>query len=495
VVEEQIEQWELGSGTWVRDRVSGQWRLLATRAGALVAASVPIQDVARMIEARRDPASGESFPPEFKYSVYTGTPLRAAVPTLEASWVPPFGESALTGAQRVDRGLRRTPVSLSLAGARERSASGPPDRALPPLPRGQYRFMVDRFDTACPTLIAIEPEDGRLLVLLPESMEWMPLARTAGSTWAHRLLNARCWRMELVHAHGEATAYLPSALGLAAITPSVFGLSCRVDHAGEGPALGGPVAWGGEIWMPVLGKGDVVHLVAKPQHAARHHLHTVLVTQAPVPLHGFEAPVFNDLHVTWPCEEGQLVLQVDAEGEKQANWIAWPEQVHPVFAVGCPHMQHNGTFWQLCRWSDDGRFAYVQMAVTSPEAEPLDAVGVCTGRVCYRGATRIDDSPWRGMRTGTGASAEIVLPLLESAHDGAVVGLRMDAPHGLLALLQGGREPRRAILQVEVPGTHAVSFGAIAVKRPWIALLFVHDGHLWLHHPDLSQPLGWKLGL
>ena len=117
-----------------------------------------------------------------------------------------------------------------------------------------------------------------------------------------------------------------------------------------------------------------------------------------------------------------------------------------------------------------------------------------TGRVCYRGTSRIDDGPWRAAQAGDDASAEIVVPLLESAHDGAVVGLRMDAPHGALALLQAGNGPSRAILQVEVQGRPAVAFGAIAVKRPWLALLFVHDGHLWLHHPDLLQVPGWKLG-
>ena len=493
-MEEQIEPWELGSGTWLRDRVSEEWRLVATRAGAVVDPSVPAQDVARLIEARRDPTSGEWFPPDFKYSLHTGAPLRPMIPTLESSWVPPFGESALFGAERLARGLKRTPVSLTLARAHERSASGQPDRTLPPLPRGQYRFVVDRFDVACATLIAVEPEQGKLLVLLPESKQWMPLECTAGTSWEQRLRNPRGWRMELVHAHDHATAYCPSATGLAAITPSVFGLRYAVEYAGEGPALGGPVAWGQEVWMPMLGKGDMVQLVGKP-HRAAGHMHIVLPTQAPVPLHGFEAPVFNDLHVTWPYDQGQLVLRLDGQGETQADWIAWPEQVKPIFTMGCPYMQHDGTFWQLCRRVDDERFLYVRMAGPSPETAPLDTLGLCTGRVCYRGMSRIQEDPWRGAQAADDASAEIVVPLLESAHDGAVVGLRMNAPHGVLALMQGGNEPTRAILQVEVQGRPAVSFGAIAVKRPWAALLFVHDGHLWVHHPDLAQALGWKLGL
>lgn len=250
------------------------------------------------------------------------------------------------------------------------------------------------------------------------------------------------------------------------------------------------MAWESEIWMPVHGKRGMVHLVGKPYREAGQPLLS-LPTQTPVPAHGFEAPVFNDLSVTWPCEQGQLVLQLDAGGEKRADWIAWPEELKPIFGMGCPHMQRNGSFWQLCRRNDSEDFEHVQMAVASPDSIPLDALRLCTGRVCYRDTSRIDDGRWR--RAQDDAPAEVVVPLLESAHDGGVVGLRMEARHGVLALPQSGNEPSRAFLQIEVEGQPAVSFGEIVVKRPWLTLLFVHDGHLWVHHPDLARALGWRL--
>lgn len=492
-MEEQIEAWELGSGTWLRDRISEEWRLLA-RAGAAIDPRFPAHDVARLIEARRDPGTGRWFPPDFRYSLHTGALLHTPTRSPQSSWAPPYGEPVPAAAQRPAGGVRRTPLPLALARPTERSASAQADRTLPPLPRGQYRFVVDRFDVASPTLLAVEPEQGQLLVLLPETKQWMPLERAAGTTWAQRLRNPRGWRMELVHAHGHATAYCPSNAGLAVITPRVFGLHYDFEYAGDGAALGGPVAWSGEVWMPLTGKGDTVQLVGK-RHRTAGHMHVVLPTPAPVPLLGFEAPVFDELHVTWPCDEGQLVLRLDAEGEKQADWIPWPGHVKPVFAVGSPYLQQDGTFWQPCIRTDDGRMDHVPMAGASPGAATGDAPALCTGRVCYRGTWRTDDGPWQAAPAAEGASAEVVLPLLESAHDGAVLGLRMDAPYGLPALLQAGNEPRRAILQLEMRGQPAVSFGAIAVKRPWLALPFVHDGHLWIHHPDLAQALGWTLAV
>lgn len=489
-MEEQIERWELRSGTWLRDRLTETWRLAATGDGTAVDPRLPAQDAARLTGAHQDPAGHAWFPPDFNYSQQTGAPLRLTLPTVEFPWVPPFGTSALPGAKPLARGSRQTPRPLGLARADERSADGQPDRTLPPLPPGRYRFVVDKFGSARPTLIAVEPERGELLVLLPESMRWIALERTAGTGWALGPRNLRGWRMEVVHARGHATAYVPSGRGLAAIRPKAIGLRYAVEHAGEGPAIGGPVAWGGEIWMPVAGKEHGLRLVGQPDGAARH---TVLRTRAPVPQHGFEAPIVDDLHVNWPCGEGQLVLRLDARGEKRCDWIAWPERLEPLFALGWPYRTSNGTFWQLCRNGGDGRFEYVSMATAAPVAVPIDALRLCTGRACYRGPSRMDGEPWRAAPAADHASAQIVAPLLESAVDGAVVGLRMEAPHGVPALLQAGDEPRRAVLQVELQGRQAVPFGTLHVQGPWLAQLFVYDGHLWVDHPGLPQPLGWEL--
>ena len=491
-VEEQFEPWELRSGTWLRDRVAETWRLAATWDGTVVDPRLTAQDVARLTGASREPASGECFPPDFNYSQRTGAQLGMAIPALDPPWAPPFGASALPGAKTPAGGLRQTLLPLALARPQERLAGDPPDRTLPPLPPGTWRFAVDKFGAACPILLAIEPERGHLLVLLPESKSWSALDPTAGASWGQRLRNPRGWRMELVHAGGYATAWCPSAIGLARITPNAIGLCYGLEHAGEGLAIGGPVTCGDEIWAPVLAKGNRVQLVGKPRRAAGH---IVLPTRAPVPQHGFEAPVFDDLHVIWPCDEGQLVLRLGADGDRQCEWIAWPEGVRPLFAMGCPYCPSPGAFWQLCFRSDDGGFEYVEMASAAPKSAPVDAPGLCTGYACYHGASRIDGDPWRPAQAADRASTEIVVPLLESAHDGTVVGLRMDAPDGVLALLHAGDEPRRALLQVESPDQAAEPFGRLEVKRPWLALPFVHDGHLWVHHPDLPQAVGWKLAL
>ena len=491
-MEEQIEQWELCSGKWLHDRASDTWRLSAIRDGTAVDPRLPAQDVARLVGAHREPATGDWVPPDFSYSQRTGERLRVTIPTVDFPWVPPFGTSALPGTKPLARDSRQTPRPLALARAHERSPDGAPDSTLPPLPPGQYRFVVDKFGLASPSLVAVEPERGNLFVLLPESKSWIALKRASGASWGQRLRNPRGWRMELVHAQGYSTAYCPSATGLVAITPNPIALSYAIEHAGDGPAIGGPVAWGGEIWSPVLGKGHVVQLVGKPHGAAGH---IVVPTSAPAPQHGFEAPAFDDLQVIWPCDEGQLVLRLDAHGGKRCEWIAWPAQVTPLFTMGWQYHPRAGSFWQLCRRNDDGRFGYVQMASTSPELVATDALHLCTGRTCYRGASRIDGDPWRAAKDVDPPSTQVVVPMLESTYEGALIGLRMEAPNGMPGVLQADDEPLRAVLQVDVQGRHTVKFGTLEVKKPWLTQLFVHDGHLWADHPDLPQAIGWKLGL
>jgi hypothetical protein len=492
-VEEQTEAWQLRSGTWYRDPKSERWRLATTPNGTVANAKLSTQDIGRMIRAKRDASSGQWFPSDFDYSPQTGTRLHVTITCLDSPWVPPFGASALSDiSSPLGRGLRQTPARLTLAHPNGGSdPASDADRTLPALPPGQYRFLVHKFDVASPILMAIEPEHGELLVFLPESKTWIPLERPTGAFLAEGLKNSRGWRMEVVEGARCATLYFPTARGLAAVTPTLIGLSYAVRNFGAGPALGGPVAWAGQVWLPVLGKKGVVNLVGKPRAAAKP---IVLPTSAPTPKKGFEAPVFDPLHVIWPSEEGQLILRLDQNGKKETDWIAWPDGLRPTFSLGCPYLSRSGSFWQLCLRGQSESLEYVQMGKLGPERAAIDAPRLGTGHISYRKAQRIEGDPWRQPEhvSDEGSSA-IVVPLIESEVEHAVVGLKIDAQQELLALLESDKERQRAVLQVQADNRADVPFGTLSVTMPWLASLFVYDAHLWVYHPELSQPLGWKL--
>jgi hypothetical protein len=492
-VEEQTESWQLRSGTWCRDPKSETWRLAATPDGTLANVKLSTQDIGRMIRAKRNPSSGQWFPPDFNYSPQTGTPLHVTITCLDSPWVPPFGASALSDITiPLARGLRQTSARLTLARSHGRSdPASDADRTLPALPPGQYRFLVHKFDVASPILMAIDSEHGNLFVLLPESKNWMPLERPTGGTLAEGPKNSRGWRMEVVEGARHATLYFPTAGGLAALTPTLIGLSYAVEYFGHGLALGGPVAWAGQVWLPVRGKKDVVKLVGKPAGAAKP---IVLRTSAPAPKNGFEAPVFDPLHVIWPSEEGQLVVRLDQNGKKETEWIAWPDGLRPAFSLGCPYQSRSESFWQPCWRARNESLEYVQMGKANPERVAADAPRLGTGHVSYEKEQRIEGDPWRQPEhIVDGATSGVVVPLIESELERAVVGLRIDAPRGVLALLESDQEKRRAVLQLQAENHADVLFGALSVTRPWLTSLFVYDAHLWVYHPELPQALGWKL--
>jgi hypothetical protein len=490
-VEEQTETWQLRSGTWYRDPKSERWRLATAANGTVANAKLSTQDVGRMIRAKRDASSGQWFPSDFDYSPRTGARLHVTITCLDSPWIPPFGASALSDiTSPLARGLRQTPARLMLAQSNRRSAANDADRTLPVLPPGQYRFLVHKFDVASPTLMAMELEHRNLLVLLPESQTWVPLEGPTSGILAEGLKNSRGWRMEVVEEARCATLYLPTASGLAAVTPTLIGLSYAVEYFGKGLALGGPVAWAGEVWLPVLGKKGLVNLVGKPRGAAKP---IVLPTSAPAPKNGFEAPVFDPLHVIWPSEEGQLIVRLDPNGKKDADWIAWPDRLRPTFSFGCPYLSRSGSFWQLCWRGQNESLEYVQMGKLGPDRAAIDAPRLCTGHISYKKAQRIEGDPWRQPeRAFDGASSEVVVPLIESELERAVIGLRIGAPQGVLALL-ASQERHCAVLQLQTENRADVLFGTLTVTRPWLSSLFVYEAHLWVYHPELSQALGWKL--
>jgi hypothetical protein len=492
VVEERIECWQLRSGTWYRDPKTEGWRLATTPDGTVANVNLSTQDVGRMVGSKRDASTGQWFPSDFNYSPQTGAPLHVAITSVDSPWVPPFGAPALSDISRpLARGLRQTPAALTLARSNKRfDPANDADRKLPALPFGQYRFLVHKLDVTTPSLMAIESDQGNLLLFLPESKTWIPLEHPADAILAEGLQNSRGWRMEVVEGVRCATLYFPTVRGLAVVTPTLIGLSYAVEYFGEGPALGGPVAWAGEVWLPVLGDNGVVNLVGKPRGAGKP---IVLPTSALAPRNGFEAPVFDPLHVIWPSEEGQLIVRLDQDGVKKTDWIAWPDGLRPMFSLGCPYQSITGSFWQLCWRGQNQPLEYVQMGQPSPEKVVIDAPRLGTGHISYMKGQRIEADPWKQpIHVFAGAPSEVVVPLIESELGRAVVGLRMDAPQGVLALLES-KEIHRAVLQLQAQNRADVLFCTLSVTRPWLASLFVYDAYLWLYHPELPQALGWRL--
>jgi len=494
-LEEGTESWPLRSGLWNRDIKSGTWLFKGTEVGGTISNALTEQDAARLIGARFDKNKFRWLPPEFAFSPDDGLALPDSAKACAQSWVPPYGSTAIVDLARpASKGLKQTGWSLRLeskSGGGHFDPAVDPQFILPALPPGRYNFLSDRLDVIAGVLIAIDAEKGEIQVLLPETGKWTALNHKSGGILAEYSGSLTGWRMELVRTAEGADLYVPTVSGLAIITPKVLSLTYSVRYVGDSRALGGPVAWAGEVWLPVLGSSGKVNLIGQPNNMAKA---IVLDTSAPVPVKGFEAPVFDNRYVIWPCEEGQLIVRLNQDGKEETEWIDWPAGTLPRFNLGSAFLSSTGIFWQACWNENAGRIEYVQMGKKDPERVEVDAPRLGTGYISYKKDQRIKGDPWRDPENvNDGASADAVIPIIETTQDRASVSLKVSAPNGVLELLESSRERHRAVLQIQADNSADVLFGILIVSQPWLTTAFIHDSRLWIYHHDAARVMGWAL--
>ncbi|NMG36736.1 hypothetical protein GRF61_19980 [Azoarcus sp. TTM-91] len=485
------ERWPLASGLWVRG-VGAGYRLVETAAGEAAYAGLAAADLARLAGARLEQATDAVFPPEFAYSPVSGASLPAAPPASAQNWVPPHGQKNVAAGERPGvRGLRVTPQALRVS-AIPRAEGGDGDAALPLPPAGNYEFLVSRYGTRGGELLALDPVAGALYLWLAESALWMALADAGGGFLAETALKREDWRCEVAGQGEDSLIFLPTAAGLACLRPRALALSFEVAYIGSGAVIGAPLHWGGAIWAPQRRANGTLVLQAAELSGAVGAAIDVATDDPLAGLGRFAPPVGNERQLIWPGDGGQLVLSRTPDGGMQADWLAWPGGVTPAFEFGCPFMPTSGGFWQLC-W-DAGRDTYVYLQLGRTQAERHEALAprLSTGRINYRFGARMKLPPWQEPEHGDDGAGTVVLPLLESAVDAAVVGVEVESSRGLNELL-GSRERLHATLLVQADNHADLRLLRFYAAQPWAGRVFMHDGLLWFYHPEASRIEGWRL--
>ena len=488
---EQIdERWPLASGTWVRD--AGGYRLAETASGAAVDAALGAIDLARFTGARLAP-DGALFPPEFAYSPDGGARLPAAAPESEQNWVPPYGQRNVSAGERPGvRGLRLTPQALQVSAA-PRPEGGDGDAVLPLPPGGNYEFIVSRYNSRGGELLALDPVAGALYLWLAGAGQWLALAHGGGGFLAETTLKREDWRCEVAGEGEDSRIFLPTSAGLACLRPDALTLSFEVAYIGGGEAVGAPLHWGGAIWAPQRRADGTLVLQAAGLSGAAGAVIEVATDDPLARIGRFAPPVGSERQLIWPGDGGQLVLSRTPDGGMQADWLPWPGGVTPAFEFGCPFMPTSGGFWQLC-W-DAGREAYVYLQLGRPQPERYEALTprFSTGSLNYRVATRMKLPPWQEPEHGDdGGKGMVVLPLLESAVEAAVLGIEIEFNRGLDELLDS-RERLHATLLVQADNHADLRLLRFVAAQPWAGRVFIHDGLLWFYHPEWSRIEGWRL--
>lgn len=478
------EAWDLPSGRWERRDPSGGFSLTHCARGFPVSNVLPPADAGRLAGARS--VDRLDYPPEFVFCPDSGKPLPTQPLHPVTSWVPPFDRSAGDHIQ----GLRVTAATLTVSRQPHQDETVDPDftRALPSA--GRYEFVSLLAPGGEAMLLAICTSQGSVSLWLPATAQWRTLEQLDDGILADSSVRPEHWRCEVTHDQDTARIFLPTHNGIACLEPDPLRLGYHLRYAGRGACVGAPMVWRDAVWSVVESDGGTLQL--QSMTPTGHALGMLEIEGAPVG-GAFSAPVSTRRNMIWPGDRGQITLEVRADGDVAAAYRPWPAQVSPRFAFGAPFQTTQGELWQAC-WSEaEPAHVHVRIDGRREEINIASAPRASTGRTNYRLAIRQKQAPWIDPEHGSDAETSAVFfPLVESATDTAVVGLRMEGPHGLEALL-ASPERVRAVLEVHSDQHPDMGLLVVSVSAPWAGRVFVHGRVLWFYHPELTQIVGWDL--
>lgn len=372
-----------------------------------------------------------------------------------------------------------------------RSETGDPDRRLAAPPAGDFEFFSLPAQTRCSVLFALDPGKGSCHVHLPVADRWEVLAEQ-GSLLAICSLPRQAWRAEVIRKGFDSLILTPTDEGLACLVPDVPGLAFEVRYIGQGVALGGALAMGEWVWMPLRDAQGVVRFVSSNAEGQPGE-EVVLASNVPAQaLRHMQAPVADGRMAVWACLGGRLVLRRLSNAAWEAVFWPWPESLTPAFEFGSPYLSRDGSLWQLGFHEKNNVFAYCQLTLQNDGVVDAMAPRPCSGHFNFRFGVRCATPPWQEPEHGDdGAVDELVLPLVESSANDSVLGVCLSATSGLADAL-ATQDAQRAVLVLD-DGTHQTRFGTLRVATPWRLRLFVHDGCLWAFHPLQGRVEGWEL--
>lgn len=483
----EAAQWPLDSGIWTVGADPGEIHLSHSALGNPVAPELDHADIAHVMNMRGAPGGAALFPPEFHYSPLDGTPL-AASPVDQQRWVPPHGaRAANAGGVPEAAGLKRTSMALATGRLRAFDAESRAqiERDLPP--PGTYEFFSSTFGTVQPVLLALDIRTGALFAWLPASGKWQPMQAAGAQLISESGLAPHAWRAEMLVAH-NSRILVPTEHGLASIVPDFLALQYTVDYVGNAPVVGAPLAFDNRVWAPIRHDDGTVQFVYVDANAQAG---PPMRIEGQWDLGAMGAPVAYGRNAIWPCDAGQLRLQLTRDGSVVASMLPWPAGVVPHFEFGSVHMTGQGHLWQICFDSRIDSYVYVRLDVLEHEQVEALSPRMCSGTLNYRFATKLKTDPWIEPEHGDdGGVNTVVVPLLEVGR-GAVLSLHIDSTASLSSLLNS-TDRLRARLAYDDESSD-IFFHTVAVRRPWDMRLFLHEGRLWAYHPELRHILGWEV--
>jgi hypothetical protein len=494
-MKEKDGEWALPSGVWVQTNES--FSLTKTARGRSVSAHASPADIATVVGSTfEDQTPRKFYPPEFHYSPLTGKPLGKPPSNEAAGWAPPFGNASIDAGGSSDaRGLRRTQHSLSLRNIKSRTADKQPDDSMDVPPPGEYQFFSVPFGERGATLIALDPLKGTLFARLPASCTWQPLEGVGPAIVDECSLPHHAWRAELAKCGTDpgCTLFVATQAGLARIAPDIASLTYEVTYIGGAPAVGAPIAFDNQIWIPLQAKNGQIRFVGvNSVGELKSDLTVVGPEGATIDVSEIGLPVSYGRVAIWVCKTGQLRVQKQSDGGAVATFLQWPPNLLPRLDFGSPYLTSSGQLWQVCFNTVTNQYDWVRIDSAHAEISTATTLRLCSGMVNFRITSKTSMSPWEEPEhTDDTSSNDFVIPLLESSTSDVVVGLRLSSEAGIAQAFESKERMPYALCYDD--SDNDVTFFTAYAPEPWRIRLFVHSGKLWAYHSRAKRIEGWDL--
>jgi hypothetical protein len=529
-------EWQTATSLWLEDEASGHFELAAGTAMSHVRFGwQPPQSPGRVAEVAQWLGASlptgcdcaPVFPPGFAFCPHCGHALRQTLSPSEladaAIWIGPFSDQHLPEQLPKGVGYCATPLALAVP-----LPSNRPQVSLP-APPAPGLFLSGNFGFAAQRLLVLAYQQNVLQYWDPNANNWQllvasgvepgqeqPIAPDLGFTVSEY------YCLPPISTEPGAVALIPTAQGvmqlhinpvqpayqlqtvLAETLVSAPGrvfhhLACLYQHPEHQDQVYlwtrvlAPGAVGGMGDVGDVGDmGDMVNIanITNITDPAGELRYACPMPPMPELLAGWSRPVAFQGKLIWLHTQGHLLWQPGSA----PKWLPWPPAWQPRLAYAGPMQSRDGRLWLLGQQQQTCRF--LELGAEEPEQEPSDGARLGFGRFIFRLGHALQGEPWGSFTIDNENDHHaLVWPLLAYHHHdprlrGGLV-LRLPDYTGTADQLLLNRNSHDC--KLEWQGEQSVELDRLQLARPWEIRCFVHQHHLWVHHPDWNTLRGWRL--
>lgn len=481
-----IAEWSLGREVWSQSETGFS---LVSRDGRAPGAWSTDQ-LAALLGAHRSSdtctksggCSG-AFPSAFEYCPSCGGKLRQPHAGELQLWWPPHGNSISRSPR--PSGLRLTDSQLLIEQSDPQSRS---HTALPRPPGAALQFLVAHLGEQTATLIAMDIANGNLYALAG-TKGWTLIEPSAGAQLSECSLPPGAWRVVADDLIKSNRLWMPTDHGLCELKLDLAALVYEAEYL-TSPCIGAPVSFAGYLVVPSASQARSMEVSFRSVGSASAEWKSITVELDDPGGWRFESAIVSGRRAVWESLKGQLIVSILPSGKIAAEFIAWPPDCQPWFPLGSPYADKQGQLWRQCRGAD-GRIRYVRLG-RSCEIFDADGPRFSSGGLSFRQGVVIleRDNPWEDVNAEADTAAKVIVPLVEHDSEDLAVCAEVDWSGGVGAMLSApGKVQGRFALRGSV-NRDILNFD---MYRPWEAVIFVWNRHLFLSHPSFDGIPGWRL--